>query len=138
MHYSLSFSSSNTAQEGGCGQSGCRQGCTATVSTGTSLAKPLASLWISCSQTSSSPKQKSLELMLQLKVLVPPCWWLLTLDHSRMTSWGGQSTFAHGLLVGNLGSWQVSSERFRKLPSVNSCLQYTLRVWIPPPQVREH
>lgn len=88
--------------------------------------------------THYSPKQISLEITLQLKVLVQPCWGLLTLDHSPTTSWGGQSTFAHDFVVGNLGSRQVSSECFRKLPSVNSCLQYTLRVWIPPPQVREH
>lgn len=84
------------------------------------------------------PKQISLEITLQVKVLVQTCWELLTLDHSPTTSWGGQSTFAHDLVVGSLGSRQVSSECFRKLPSVNSCLQYTLRVWIPPPQVREH
>lgn len=83
-------------------------------------------------------QQISLEIRLQVKVLVQTCWELLTLDHSPTISWGGQSTFAHDFVVGNLGSRQVSSECFRKLPSVNSCLQYTLRVWIPPPQVREH
>lgn len=89
-------------------------------------------------QKAHLPRQKSSELWLQLRVLVHHYWYLLTLDHSPKTSWGGQSTFAHTLLVGNLGSWQVSSGCLRKLPSVSSCLQDTLRVWIPPPQVREH
>lgn len=140
-HYSLSISNSNTAREGGRDQSGCGQGYTATVCTVQSRYTPRKTFSYPVNfslRISHSHKQKSSELMLQVKVLAHPCWELLTLDHSPTTSWGGQSTFAHGLLVGNLGSWQVSSECFRKLPSVNSCLQYTLRVWMPPPQVREH
>lgn len=51
----------------------------------------------------------------------------LTFDQSPTVIWGGQSALAQDLWEEALGPWHNSSERFKKLPSVNSCRQVTLR-----------
>lgn len=63
---------------------------------------------------------------------------VLTFDQSPTVKCGGQSVLAQDLWEDALGPWHNSSERFRKLPSVNSCRQVTLRFWVPPPHVLEH
>lgn len=62
----------------------------------------------------------------------------LTLDQSPTVQCGGQSVLAQDLRDEALGPWHSSSERFKKLPSVKSCRQVTLRFCVPPPQVLEH
>lgn len=60
------------------------------------------------------------------------------LDQSPTVQCGGQSVLAQDLRDEALGPWHSSSERFKKLPSVKSCRQVTLRFCVPPPQVLEH